>query len=78
MSRSSLPDRCECSYEEGLPAAVPCLVTYTGSDSLRADYRCTRCGRQWWTGWRATSCGWPALAPVTGQSSHIPTLAEVP
>ena len=76
VSRSPLTDRCECSYEPGLPAVAPHTVTYTGNDSLRADYRC-RCGRSWWTSWGATGAGWPTLVPVVSRDRRRPTLEQL-
>ncbi len=78
MSRSNVADRCECGYEDDLPATLPYSVIYTDNDSLRADYHCFRCGRRWYTSWGAYGAGWPMLAPVIGASSGRPTLEQLP
>jgi hypothetical protein len=77
MARSELKDRCECSYEPDLPPTAPHTVVYTDNDSLRADYRCDRCGRDWWTSWWAMGAGWPTLVPVIGHLPHLPTLEQL-
>ena len=77
MARSPLTDRCECAWEDDLAPADPHTVTWTGNDSLRADYRCQHCGREWFTGWDACAAGWPTLAPVIGRSRFQPVLEQL-
>ena len=44
-----LADRCpECVART---PARPRMVTRTGPDAVRADYRCRICGHEWFTGW---------------------------
>jgi hypothetical protein len=77
MTMSPLTDRCECAYKDDLLPISPHSVIYTDNDSLRADYRCTRCGRRWWTSWQATGAGWPTLIPEARRSPHLPTLEQL-
>lgn len=49
---SPYADRCECAYPDGLPALNPHSVHATRSE-IRAFYRCSRCGRTWFTSWIA-------------------------
>jgi hypothetical protein len=68
VSRSQLPDLCQCVLAVGAEAirtAEPCLPLQVSTDicdSLRALYRCPDCLRSWTVWWDRRSAGWPAIA----------------
>ena len=65
MTRSRLPDMCECVWtrpHDEKMTAPPCLpyrVEPDEHDSLKAWYFCADCGRRWPCWWNRISVGWP-------------------
>ena len=68
MTRSRLPDLCQCVWKldhDATMAAEPCLphrVVADEHDSLKASYRCPDCLRSWTVWWDRRSAGWPVIA----------------